>query len=200
MHRNSSSRLPREEWPFVKRTVLTIACLHTAALVAIVGVAHAQSSQAAVKLPNEIEFKAPVNPGVQTAVLYGDPSKDGVYVARNKLPAGLKVMPHTHPDAWRTAVVLSGTLYFASGDVWDESKLKAYRRARSIRSRPGAALRMGEGRRRRPAGHAMVPTGSTPVAQAQRRDEPAQNSERPRPRSEASFSRQQTARRDGAFS
>jgi quercetin dioxygenase-like cupin family protein len=35
-------------------------------------------------------------------------------------------MPHTHPDAWRTAVVLSGTLYFGSGEVWDESKLKAY--------------------------------------------------------------------------
>ncbi|MEN3384894.1 MAG: hypothetical protein V7608_4938 [Hyphomicrobiales bacterium] len=113
-------------WTFARRAVVAIACLHTAALLAIASMAQAQTSPSAVKLPNEIEFKAPVNPGVQTAVLYGDPSKEGVYVARNKLPAGLKVMPHTHPDAWRTAVVLSGTLYFGSGEVWDESKLKAY--------------------------------------------------------------------------
>ena len=30
------------------------------------------------------------------------------------------------PDEVRTAVVLSGTLYFGSGDKWDESKFKAY--------------------------------------------------------------------------
>ena len=83
------------EWTFVRRAVLIVACLHTAALLAIASVAQARTSPGAVKLPNEIEFKAPVNPGVQTAVLYGDPSKEGVYVARNKLPAGLKIMPHT---------------------------------------------------------------------------------------------------------
>src|SRR5438128_4050217 len=30
------------------------------------------------------------------------------------------------PDEVRTVVVLSGTLYFGSGDKWDESKFKAY--------------------------------------------------------------------------
>ena len=35
-------------------------------------------------------------------------------------------MPHTHPDEWRTVVVLSGTHYFGLGDTWDESKFKAY--------------------------------------------------------------------------
>jgi len=86
----------RSESSFVKRAVLAIVSIQTAALLAITGIAQAQNAQSAVKLPNEIEFKAPVNPGVQTAVLYGDPSREGVYVARNKLPAGLKVMPHTH--------------------------------------------------------------------------------------------------------
>jgi quercetin dioxygenase-like cupin family protein len=47
-------------------------------------------------------------------------------VCGTKLAAGLKVMPHWHPDEWRTAVVLSGTLYFGLGEQWDESKLKAY--------------------------------------------------------------------------
>jgi quercetin dioxygenase-like cupin family protein len=73
-----------------------------------------------------IEFKGPVGPGTQNAVLYGDPTKPGVYVQRTKFPPGLKVMPHWHPDEWRTAVVLSGTLYFGVGEQWDESKLKAY--------------------------------------------------------------------------
>jgi quercetin dioxygenase-like cupin family protein len=35
-------------------------------------------------------------------------------------------MPRWHPDEWRTAVVLSGTLYFGVGEQWDESGLKAY--------------------------------------------------------------------------
>ena len=33
-----------------------------------------------------------------TAILYGDPSKAGVYVTRTKFPAGFKLMPPTHPD------------------------------------------------------------------------------------------------------
>jgi quercetin dioxygenase-like cupin family protein len=63
--------------------------------------------------------------GASTAILFGDPSKPGVYVTWTKFPAGLKVLPHTHPDEWRTVVVLSGTTFFGLGDTWDESKLKA---------------------------------------------------------------------------
>jgi quercetin dioxygenase-like cupin family protein len=90
--------------------------------------AHAQSTQTGVlKLPDEIEFKAPLRPGgTSTAVLYGDPTKPGVFVTRVKFEPGLKVMPHWHPDEVRTVAVLSGTLYFAVGEQWDESKLKAY--------------------------------------------------------------------------
>ena len=86
---------------------------------------YAQSTQTVVKFPAEM-FKAPVSLGPQTAVLYGDPTKPGVYVQRVKFPPGTKVMPHWHPDEWRTAVVLSGTLYFGVGEQWDESKLQPY--------------------------------------------------------------------------
>jgi hypothetical protein len=80
-----------------------------------------------VKRPCDIVFKAPsTGPGPETAVLYGDPSKPGVYVMRVKFPAGHRAMPLWHPDAWRNAVVLSGTHYFGVGEQWDESKLKAY--------------------------------------------------------------------------
>jgi hypothetical protein len=86
---------------------------------------HAQSTQSVLKLPNDIDFKAPVGPGTQNAVLYGDPTKAGVYVQRTNSRRGPRLC-RTGPDEWRTAVVLSGTLYFGVGEQWDESKLKAY--------------------------------------------------------------------------
>ena len=93
---------------------------------AIAGGAYAQGTEGGVKLPNDIVFKAPLTPGgTQTAVLYGDPTKEGLFVTRVKFAPGVKSMPHWHPDVARTVVVLSGTLYFAVGEQWDESKLKA---------------------------------------------------------------------------
>jgi hypothetical protein len=43
-----------------------------------------------------------------------------------RVKTGQRIPPHWHPDEVRTVVVLSGTLYFGSGDKWDESKFKAY--------------------------------------------------------------------------
>jgi quercetin dioxygenase-like cupin family protein len=87
--------------------------------------AQAQGAETSiVRLPEQIDFKG--LPGaLQIATLYGDPAKPGVFVQRIKFPAGLKLMPHYHPDSPRTVAVLSGTLYYALGEVWDESKLKA---------------------------------------------------------------------------
>jgi quercetin dioxygenase-like cupin family protein len=79
-----------------------------------------------LKLPQDIEFKGPLSGPPQTVVLYGDPTKPGLFVTRVKFSAGWKDAPHWHPDEARTVAVLSGTFYFGSGDTWDESKLKAY--------------------------------------------------------------------------
>jgi quercetin dioxygenase-like cupin family protein len=85
------------------------------------------TNESIVVLPNDIVWKpAPVSPGPEIAVLYGDPSEPGVYVQRLRFPAGLKLMPHFHPDEWRTGVVLSGSYYFGLGEQWDESKLRLY--------------------------------------------------------------------------
>jgi len=100
--------------------------LLTACALAWTTMAQSQDIQSVVKLPVEIEFKAPVGSNLQFADFYGDPAKPGVYVQRIKFAPGTKVMPHWHPDEWRTAVVLSGTLYFGVGEQWDDSKLKAY--------------------------------------------------------------------------
>ena len=93
----------------------------------VVATAYAQQTQQVLKLPDQIEWKAPpMVGGASTAVLYGDPTKAGVYVTRTKFPAGLKGLPHTHPDEWRTIVVLSGTIYFGLGD--DDASRASLRR------------------------------------------------------------------------
>ncbi len=85
----------------------------------------AQDASTIVLLPQEIHYKT-MGSGAETAVLYGDPTKAGLYVMRLRLPAGAKVLPHIHPEEVRTLTVISGTLYFGFGEKWDESKLKAY--------------------------------------------------------------------------
>jgi quercetin dioxygenase-like cupin family protein len=77
-----------------------------------------------VTLPQDIHFEGPVG-AVGIATLYGDPKKAGLVSERVRVPAGYKIMPHWHGET-RTAVVVSGTLYYANGDQWDESKFKAY--------------------------------------------------------------------------
>lgn len=78
-----------------------------------------------VKKPDDMSFRGK-DGDLQTLLLFGDPKKPGLYVGRFKFPKGLKIMPHFHSDADRTIVVLSGTLYFARGEQWDESKLEAF--------------------------------------------------------------------------
>jgi len=144
------------------------ACIVIALATGIAVGAYAQGTQPVVKLPNEIEFKAPLSPAPQTAVLYGDPTKPGVYVQRTKFAPGQKVMPHWHPDEWRTAVVLSGTLYFGVGEQWDESKLKAYP-AGTFYSEPPKTPHYGWAK----DGEVIIqttgmgPTGTTPIPQKQ---------------------------------
>jgi hypothetical protein len=36
--------------------------------------------------------------GGEVAIVNGDPSKEGVYVIRLRVPAGFKVPPHFHPN------------------------------------------------------------------------------------------------------
>jgi quercetin dioxygenase-like cupin family protein len=84
-----------------------------------------ETGDAIVRLPTDIVFKGGSGPP-QTVVIYGDPTKPGLFVTRIRFSPGWKDPPHWHPDQARTVVVLSGTFYFGSGEKWDDSKLKAY--------------------------------------------------------------------------
>lgn len=76
-------------------------------------------------MPADVQWKDTPFPGVQAAVVSGDPTQPGLYVVRAKYAAGGKVMPHTHPDT-RYDTVLSGELYFGFGETFDPSNTKLY--------------------------------------------------------------------------
>jgi quercetin dioxygenase-like cupin family protein len=75
----------------------------------------------------DIQWKpfAAFPPEARLAILVGDPSKLGPYVIRVKLPGGIKLAPHMHPED-RVYTVISGVFYIGLGDVFDESKLNAF--------------------------------------------------------------------------
>ena len=64
-------------------------------------------------------------PSVRLAVLVGQPSERGPYVIRVKAPAGVKLMPHRHPED-RIYTVMSGVFYIGLGDRFDGDQVKAY--------------------------------------------------------------------------
>ena len=51
-------------------------------------------------LPEQVEWRPfpAFPPQARLAVLVGEPTKPGPYVIRVKMPAGGKLMPHSHPE------------------------------------------------------------------------------------------------------
>ena len=68
--------------------------------------------------PKDIKWVPNAAGTAESAVLYGDPTKPGLYITRNKWKAGNKSRPHFHPND-RLIVVLSGTWWVGTGDVFD---------------------------------------------------------------------------------
>lgn len=79
---------------------------------------------AALHRPGKLTWKPgppSLPPGAQVAVLEGDPSKEGPFVFRVKVPDGYRIPPHTHPKPERVTVI-SGTLNIGMGETFDEAK------------------------------------------------------------------------------
>lgn len=64
-------------------------------------------------------------PSVLLAAIVGDPSQPGPYTIRVRVPHGVKLMPHRHPED-RVYTVISGVFYIGLGDQFDPNKLQAY--------------------------------------------------------------------------
>jgi len=101
---------------------------------AFVGTACAQNpgpslplKQFGAVLPESMQWQSfpAFPPEARLAIVVGDPSKAGPYVVRVKLPAGVQLMPHTHPED-RVYTVVSGVFYIGLGTSFDPDKLQAY--------------------------------------------------------------------------
>jgi quercetin dioxygenase-like cupin family protein len=88
-----------------------------------------QPGQAVFKsiLSENIEWKpfAAFPPAVRLAVIVGEPLEAGPYTIRVRVPHGVKLMPHRHPED-RVYTVISGVFYIGLGDQFDADKLEAY--------------------------------------------------------------------------
>lgn len=108
------------------KKVILMLCLAVIAAISVLTVSSADtmsssammsaSSTATIVTPDNIKWMpAKGMPGLQEAVLYGDPMKAGsVYTWRLKLPDGYKFPMHWHPDTERVTV-LSGSILFGVG-------------------------------------------------------------------------------------
>jgi quercetin dioxygenase-like cupin family protein len=78
-------------------------------------------------LPEDIVWKPfdAFPPTVRLAVIVGHPAQAGPYVIRVKVPAGVRLMPHRHPED-RIYTVMSGVFYIGLGASYDEAGLAAY--------------------------------------------------------------------------
>lgn len=61
--------------------------------------------------------------GAKMVLLEGDPSKDGPFLFRVKVPDGYRIPPHTHPKVERVTVI-SGTFRIGTGFEFDESQMQ----------------------------------------------------------------------------
>lgn len=91
--------------------------------------------------PQDIQWGAapPVLPsGAEAAVLFGDPSKEGLFALRLKVPAGYAIPPHTHPVD-EVVTVVSGTFKLGMGETADPGAATAFPAGSFFALPPGTA-------------------------------------------------------------
>ena len=78
-------------------------------------------------LPEDIDFEPfpSFPPSARLAVVVGHISESAPYVVRVKVPSGVKLMPHRHPED-RIYTVMSGVFYVGVGEHFDQGNLQAY--------------------------------------------------------------------------
>jgi len=85
-----------------------------------------------ITLPDQIEWKGRPGSGIQSALLYGDPSKPGLYVQLLKRGPDNWTEPHSHPND-RVITVLAGTMLVGTGSKLDRNNTVAVKAGGHIR-------------------------------------------------------------------
>lgn len=106
------------------KTLSTVVAAAAIAGAVVLADDHKGSMAPAVHAPADIKWQdgpPSLPPGAKFAVLEGDPSKEGPFVFRVKVPDGYKIPPHTHPKAERVTII-SGTFNLGMGETFDAKK------------------------------------------------------------------------------
>jgi len=102
---------------------MKIISLLAVGLIGLAGPASVTSGEEAHEIIAQSDVKwgpAPdvLPPGAEAALMFGDPSKEGLFALRLKFPAGYAVAPHTHPVP-EVVTVISGTGKLGMGETAD---------------------------------------------------------------------------------
>jgi len=107
------------------KTIFSVLLMSAIAVAAPIPTATADTmDEHKVVSPQQIKWApapAAIPPGAEAAVLYGDPSKEGLFALRLKLPTGYHIPPHMHPKP-EVVTVISGTFRLGMGETADQSK------------------------------------------------------------------------------
>ena len=99
----------------MKFRVTAFALLSASALTAL-AMTPQSKVQHTMLAPSDVKWAtgpASLPPGAQVAVLYGDPSKEGLFAMRLKFPKGYRIPAHTHPKP-EVITVISGVFRLAT--------------------------------------------------------------------------------------
>ena len=78
-----------------------------------------------VTAPKDLKWGDPppvLEKGATLSVVSGDPSKEGLFVLRLKMPAGYRINPHWHPTDEHVTVI-SGTFSLGMGETFDKATM-----------------------------------------------------------------------------
>jgi quercetin dioxygenase-like cupin family protein len=101
----------------MRRFVVPVLAVLVALLVSLPVLA--QQHAHTISMPETLKWvEPPVLPGARLAVVQGDPSKEGLFVYRLRMPANYKIPPHYHKAA-ENVTVLSGVFYIGVGEKFD---------------------------------------------------------------------------------
>lgn len=114
--------------------------LAAATFVAAICAAPAMSMEEhAVPSPQDVKWgpgPGSIPPGSEAAVLYGDPSKEGLFALRLKMPKGYAIAPHSHPKP-EVVTVISGVFRLGMGEAADQAKAQAFQAGGFVALEPG---------------------------------------------------------------
>lgn len=111
------------------RTTLKSTAAVAAVLLTIAAALPVSAQDSVIARADGVKWKAgplALQKGAETALLMGDPAKEGPYVLRIKIPTGFRIAPHSHPND-ENLTVISGTYHLGLGDKYDESKAEPVR-------------------------------------------------------------------------